>query len=102
MATRIGRKTAEAVAHYRGLPPDVRARFEAGLRTSVEALNAANEFPAELRTALKDLLAMVLTEGFVGGSWIKVHDAFSAAWPELYIHIADLLPGSDGSRDLAL
>jgi hypothetical protein len=93
--TRIGRKAAAAARRYRALPPPVRERFEEGLRNAHAALEVSADLPAELRA---DLLGLVweMVGALVGDSMEKVRVALREEWPELYVHLADVLAPRKG------
>jgi hypothetical protein len=91
--SRIGRRVAETALAYRSIDSDVRARFEAAIGAAARTLQVSDEIPFAVRTLLKDVLLMALTEGFVGGSWTKVRIALQTEWPELWHHLEPLVPG---------
>lgn len=100
--TRLGRKVAEAVAAYAGLPAELRARFETGLGAARDALSSADDLPVHARRALLEVAGMILTEGFIAGSWHKVHAALAEEAPEMYQAVRELLPRADGTSDLGI
>jgi len=103
VASRLGRKVAEAVDAYAGLDLELRERFEAGLLAARDALASADEIPKHARTALLEAIAMAFVEGYVGGAWGKVHAALREQAPALYMAVRELLPdATSGNHPLAL
>lgn len=103
MASRLGRKVAEAIDAYGGLAPELRERFEAGLLAARDALQSADEIPKHARVALLEAIAMAFVEGYVGGAWGKVHSALREQAPALYMAVRELLPdATSGNHPLAL
>jgi hypothetical protein len=104
VASRLGRRVAEAVAAYQGLEPGLRRRFEAGLEAARDALVVvSDEIPKPVRNALLEATAMAFVEGYVAGAWGKVHAALAEAAPELYQAVKSLLPDAkSGNHPLAL
>ncbi|MFL5381288.1 MAG: hypothetical protein ACJ8GN_02055 [Longimicrobiaceae bacterium] len=100
--SRLGRKVAEAIATYRREPPELRAEFEAGLVAALEALAAANKLGPDTARMLKDVLGQIFVEGYVGGSWAKVHAALAEEAPAIYVRVKDRLPSATSSNPLAL
>ena len=103
MATRLGRKIAEARAAYLAEPAELRARFEAGLAAALPCLSSSDEINQRTRKALFEAFAMGFVEGYVGGAWAKVHEALASESPELYAQVKELLPDAKtGNHPLAL
>jgi len=101
--TRLSRKVAEAREAYSAEPPELRARFEAGLEAAKECLSSGDEISRRTRKALFEAVAMGFVEGYVGGAWSKVHAALREEAPELYEQLKELLPdASTGDHPLAL
>lgn len=100
--SRLARKVAEAIATYRQEPAELRAEFETGLVAALEALAAANRLSPDTARMLKEALGQIFVDGYVGGSWVKVHAALASEAPVLYAKVKDRLPSATSGNPLAL
>jgi hypothetical protein len=100
--SRLARRVAEAISTYREEPAELRAEFEAGLVAALEALAAANRLSPDTARMLKEALGQIFVDGYVGGSWAKVHAALATEAPALYERVKDRLPSATSSNPLAL
>jgi hypothetical protein len=98
MASRLGRKLAEAITAYRAEPLKLRDEFEGGLLGALDCLACTSRLSPDTGRLLKEALGQIFVDGYVGGNWAKVHQALAEEAPAIYERVKDRLPRVDASN----